>query len=194
MSPDARLDARIRAGLLDEPTIDEADTRDALRVVLDRSGRPARRRRTGAVVAMAAAAAAIVGLLVVPGLLLDDEPVKPPVAPPSVDSSVILGDWQRAVVGAETLTGSWRMDLGADGVVTLEAPAGSPVETDGVSYGLTDDLLRLDAFVNGVCAEQPAGQYRWAVVGATLWLTVVDEPCDQRAEVFEGSWTRPGGA
>ncbi len=192
MTPDPGFDAQIRTALLAVPGPDDADTRDALRTVLARTGRPAR-RRSGPLV-IAAAAAAIAAVVVVPVVVQDDPRPPPSVQPTDPARPALVGAWRRTVGPGEEVSGSWRMELREDGVMVLAAPASSSVQTDGISYEATAGDVRFDAFVNDLCAELPAGAYRWSVSEAGLRLTVVDETCAARALVFEGTWTSATGS
>lgn len=84
------------------------------------------------------------------------------------------------------------MDLRDDGVVRLAGPRDLPASTEGVSYAVAGDEVRIDAFVNDACAEQPAGVYRVVVSDTMLRLTALDESCSLRAAVFDGTWGRAG--
>ena len=87
--------------------------------------------------------------------------------------------------------GSWTLRLEPDGVARLIAPR--PVEGgDGASYAVGESTLRLDAFANGSCNDQPAGSYRWSVTSSALQLVPEGEPCPFRRSVFSGEWLRAG--
>lgn len=192
---DTRLDARVRRALATLPTVDDVDTRDALQSVLERSesrrgGSPsAARRWTGpvaAAVAVAAVAATVAlgAVVVVPG----PEPDRaPPLAGPT--PSTISGSWERRVPAsrADEVAGGWSMTLASDGVLRLSGPDGAP-SAEGASYSTEGTRLRVDAFVNNVCAELPAGTYEWLVSSDALTLAVVDDPCPARADLLVGTW------
>ena len=75
-----------------------------------------------------------------------------------------------------------------NGVLALTGPAGGPA-TDGVSYAVDADRLRVNAFANDMCANLDAGEYRWSVTRGALILAVISDPCDVRVAVFGGRWT-----
>jgi hypothetical protein len=183
---DARLDARVRGALIELPAPDDAATRDALHVVLERSRGPRRRPRTWVAPVLAAAAVAVLALLA--GRLVDEpDPTTPE---PAAPTEALVGPWVRQVTSSESpdWDGRWRLTLTADGVLTLSAPDGAAASSEGASYAATDNQLRSDVFVNSVCSEMPAGVYAWAVVGESLTLSAVDDQCVDRVEVFVGTW------
>jgi hypothetical protein len=75
-----------------------------------------------------------------------------------------------------------------NGVLALTGPAGGPA-TDGVTYAVDADRLRVNAFANDLCATLDAGEYRWSVTGRALTLAAISDPCDARVAVFGGRWT-----
>ena len=74
-----------------------------------------------------------------------------------------------------------------NGVLPLTGPTGGPA-TDGVTYAVDADRLRVDAFANDLCATLDTGMYRWSVTGRTLTLAVISDPCAARVAVFGGRW------
>jgi hypothetical protein len=186
MNAENRLDARLRSALEQQSVgVGEIDTPSALLEALDRSARRTRRTRIGYAVAgaLAAAAAAVVVAVIGPnGPPRQLEPVSP--TPPT-------GTWQRTLTETGQWSGRWSITFSAGNVLVLTAPAGlSPDEgaVDGASYAVRDDTLRLDAFSNGACLDQPAGAYRWTVDGDRLFLEAADDPCQERRHVFAGVW------
>lgn len=189
---ETRLDARVRHALAALPTPEDAETRDALRSVLARSSRPVGdrsypARRWGGPVAAAVAVASVAAAVTVGALVTPREPDGTPslTSPPEV----ITGTWQRRVPASEAgeVAGRWRMGLTADGVLSLTGPAGTP-PAEGASYSTDGSELRIDAFVNNVCAELAAGSYAWVIASGDLTLVVLDDPCPTRVDVFAGTW------
>lgn len=189
---ETRLDARVRRALTALPAPDDVDTRTALRSVLDRSpgrghDRPSAARRWGAPLAAAAAVAAVaaavtVGALVTPG---PDRtaPLEGPLETPT-------GTWERQVPPSEEapIRGRWTMTLTPDGVLALVGPKGAP-SAEGASYSNDRRQVRVDAFVNNMCGELPAGTYEWRLATGDLTLSVVDDSCRARADLLAGSWS-----
>jgi hypothetical protein len=186
MTAESRLDARLRSTLEQQSVgVGEIDTPSALLSVVNRSARRTRRKRIGYVVggALAAAAAAIVVAVIGPS--------GPPGQPEPVTPTPPTGTWQRTLTGAGQWSGLWSLTFSAGNVLELNTPVGlSPDEgaADGASYAVRDDTLRLDAFSNGACLDQPAGVYRWTVDGDRLFLEAADDPCRERRDVFAGVW------
>ena len=185
MNAENRLDARLRSTLERQSVgFDEIDTPSAMLVVVARSAQRTRRTRigyamAGALAAAAAIAVAVIGPTGTPG---QPEPATP--TPPT-------GTWQRTLTGAGQWSGRWSLAFSAGHVLTLTTPIGLPPDegaVDGTSYAVRDDKLRLDAFSNGACLDEPAGAYRWTVDGNRLFLEATDDPCLQRRHVFAGVW------
>ena len=74
-----------------------------------------------------------------------------------------------------------------NGVLTLTGPTGGPA-TDGVTYAVDADRLRVNAFANDLCTTLETGMYQWSVTGRTLTLAVISDPCEARVAVFGGHW------
>jgi hypothetical protein len=185
VTDDARLDARVRSVLTDLPVPDEAATRAALVTVLQRSG--GRRTDRGPWVVPAAAAAAVLAVAALATAFLGrSQPEHPAPAEPAS----VVGSWERQVSGARLpgWDGGWRMTLSADGVLTLAGPATATDSSEGASYADSGGRLRVDAFVNSACAELPAGVYAWNRDAQGLTLTLVEDPCDARPDLFAGRW------
>lgn len=193
MTDDAtRLDARVRRALTTLPAPDQAETRAALRTVLERSteGRPDRSASTrwwGAPLAAAAAVGVVAATITVGTLITNGSDQQPPLERPAPGTPV--GTWERLVSasGAGTVSGTWTMTLTPEGVLRLTGPAGAP-SSEGASYSTDGRRVRVDAFVNNVCAELPAGTYGWTVAAGDLTLSLLDDPCSPRADLFSGTW------
>lgn len=189
MNAESRLEARLRSTLERQSVaVDEIDTRSALLAVVGRSARRTRRQRIGYAMGglLAAGAAAIVVAVMGPS--------RPPGQPEPVTSTPPTGTWQRTLSQAGQWSGRWSLTFSAGNVLALTIPAGLPPDqgaADGASYAVREDTLRLDAFSNGACLDQPAGVYRWTVDGDRLFLEAADDPCQERRHVFAGVW-RPG--
>ena len=188
MNAESRVEARMRSTLERQSVgVAEIDTPSALRAALDRSARRTRRSRIGyAVGGVLAAAAVAVGVAVI-------VPSGPPGQPEPVTPTPPTGTWQRTLPAAGQWSGQWSVTFSVGNVLELTTPVGlSPDEggADGASYAVRDDTLRLDAFSNGACLDQPAGLYRWTVDGDRLFLEAADDPCQERREVFAGVWRR----
>lgn len=199
--PESRpWDAELREDLHARGDQLTVDVEAALRTVNARTDQ-ARHRRTwarSAGVALVAAAAAVA--VVVAGPVLHDRNQAPPAtrttlspAPTTGGASALSHTWQRtvgAVPAAPGVAGGWSMRLPRtdNGVLALTGPAGGPA-TDGVTYAVGADRLRVNAFANDLCATLDAGMYRWSVTGPALTLAVISDPCDARVAVFGGRWT-----
>ena len=190
MSDDPRLDARLRAALLDGPAPDELRTRAALDDVLARSSASQRRRRVAIPLAVAAAVLAVLAVLPVLVPRGDDRERPQPVEPVP---TAVEGSWRRTAqgLGPAGWDGAWQVTLDADGVLRVRGPVSADVRVDGASYRVDGDLLLLDPFVNDVCADADAGLYRWRRAGDRLVLSAVEEPCPAREALFDGTWSRP---
>lgn len=190
---DTRLDARVRRAITALPTPDDAETHRALLNVLERSsgrraGRPYVARRWGAPLAAAAAAVGVVAATVAVGALIASGPDQTP-SPQGPAPDTLSGTWQRRVAPeAGLVSGRWTMTFRPDGVLALTGPAGAP-SAEGASYSGDRSRIRVDAFVNNVCAELPAGTYEWKVAGSDLTLVRVDDPCPTRADLLAGTWS-----
>ncbi len=185
MTDDTRLDARVRSVLTDLPVPDETATRAALVTVLERSqGRDGKDRRPW-LVPLAAAAAVVIVAGLATAFLDRSQSTPQPAAPLSV-----VGSWERQVSGAGTpgWDGEWLMTLTADGVLTLDGPATATDSSEGASYADSGGQLRVDAFVNSACSELPAGVYAWTRDARGLTLSLVEDACDARPDLFAGRW------
>ena len=60
---------------------------------------------------------------------------------------------------------------------------------EGASYSNDRRQVRVDAFVNNMCGELPAGTYEWRLATGDLTLSVVDDSCRARADLLAGSWS-----
>lgn len=189
MNAESRLEARLRSTLERQSVgVDEIETRSALLAVVGRSARRTRRKRIGYAMGSVLAAAAAASVVAVMG------PSGPPRQPAPVTSTPPTGTWQRTLSQAGQWSGRWSLTFSGGNVLALTTPAGLPPDqgaADGASYAVRADTLRLDAFSNGACLNQPAGVYRWTVDGDRLFLEAADDPCQERRDVFAGVW-RPG--
>ena len=187
MTDDTRLDARVRGVLTDLPVPDADATREALQSVLARS-EVGRRRSAWVAPALVAAAVAVVALL--GARLVTGSDTEPPA--PASPRDALVGDWSHRVRGADEATwdGRWRLALTDDGVLLLSGPDGADVSSEGASYAVTRGEFRTDVFVNSACSEEAAGVYAWRLDEDTLNLTELDDPCDDRVDVFAGAWRR----
>ena len=181
---DALLDARVRRGLQALPVPDDARTLAALGSVTSTHRAPAHNPWL-----LSAAAAAVVALLVTVPLLLRGQLGSPEPEPAPAPDSRLSGFWSRtvAVAADETWVGTWTLGFDAGGVLRVGPPTAVEA-TDGASYAVNGSQVRLDAFVNGACDSLPPGVYTWSRTGDALRLTPVDDDCEARTDVFEGSW------
>jgi hypothetical protein len=188
MTDDTRLDSLVRGALTELPLPDDAQTRAALGNVLERSRAPRVRSRAWVAPALIAAAVALAALAGVRLVTAQEQSTPTPSAP----TDALVGDWQRQVSGAEKSSwdGRWRLAIADDGVLLLSGPARTKVSSEGASYAATDAQIRIDVFVNSACPEMAAGVYGWERTGARLTLTLVEDPCEARAEMFDGTWRR----
>lgn len=189
MNAESRLEARLRSTLERQSVgIEEIETRSALLAVVGRSARRTRRKRMGYGMGGLLAAAAAATAVAVIG------PSDRAGQPEPVTSTPPTGTWQRTLSHAGQWSGHWVLTFSGGNVLALTTPAGLPPDqgaADGASYAVREDTLRLDAFSNGACLDQPAGVYRWTVDGDRLFLEAADDPCQERRDVFAGVW-RPG--
>ncbi len=188
MTDDTRLDARVRGALTDLPMPDDAQTLEALRVVLERSSGPRRQVRGWVAPVLVAAAVLLIALVV--GTWPERNATVQPAAPDRTDA--LVGQWERRVTDASTpgWNGTWRVILTRDGILQLRAPDTVSISTEGASWSATAGALRTDVFVNSVCAEQPAGVYFWHIEGGDLGLAAEQDGCVERSDVFAGTWRR----
>jgi hypothetical protein len=191
---------RLRQDLRDTAEARSVETEAALRAVLARAAVVRRRRRARRMVIGFLAVAASVVVLLQARPLLGGRALPPTTVDTSTPSrgSVVAtpaGAWRRDVTGgpaAGGVDGRWTMRLRDDGTVDLAGPSSGPA-TDGVSWAVEGDRLRLNAFVNDVCGNEGAGTYRWSRGARGLTLAAVSDTCRVRVAVFAGTWA-PGGA
>ena len=189
MTDDTRLDARVRGALAELPMPDDNATREALNAVLARSSRPRREPRAWIVPGLVAAA--VLALAAAGGLAggpaLDDR----------ADTASTTDRQHRRRLAAPG-DGSRQRGLErplADGAVRRRRPD-DPGARDGDQCGRRRVLHRhrrpvpYRVFVNSACPEQAAGVYEWRTGGSTLTLTLVEDPCAARIDVFAGTWRR----
>jgi hypothetical protein len=179
---DSVLDARVRRALQAVAAPDQVETLRALEQV-QHAKWPRLRRPVPALAA--AAALVLISLVTWRALPGDPEPEPAPAPGPELD-----GSWTRVVEAREepSWSGRWTVTFGADRVLDLVPPARAAEVTDGTSYEVTGSQLRVDAFVNSVCYELPPGAYAWARDGGGLRITVIDDQCTARVELFTGVW------
>ena len=137
--------------------------------------------------ALAAVAVAIVATV---SVLMGGGPHQSRPAPTGPPTSSLVGTWSQRVSGAALSgwNGRWRMVLERDGVLTLNGPVGATASSEGASYSATAGRVRVDAFANSVCDELAAGTYAWMVRGDALTVTLIDDPCTARRDLFVGTW------
>lgn len=189
---DTRLDARVRRALTTLPAPDQEQTRAALHTVLERStgrrpDRSASTRWGRATLAAAATVGVVAATAAVGAFITEDSDRPPPLERPT--PATAIGTWERLVTasGADATSGRWTMTLTPEGVLRLTGPAGAP-SSEGASYSIDGRRVRVDAFVNNVCADLPAGTYGWTVATGDLTLSLLDDPCTPRADLFSGTW------
>jgi hypothetical protein len=180
-SPD-RLDMLLRTELR---RADAERVESRYDAVLARSAQRTRRRRAGL-----AAAAATVVVAGVGGALQ----WRPPTPPPAVDrpQATLSGAWTRTVTEGSVGDGAWRLSFGDASVLAVEGPPDRPPTsvTDGASYNVSADRLRVNLFVNGACDAAQVGTYRWTVDSRLLYLDVVKDDCEVRQDLLVGTWVR----
>ncbi len=186
VNADAFLDARVRRGLQSLPAPDDVRTTAALAAVRAEHREPA--RPPWALVA--AAAAVVVVLLVSLPLLLRSELLGDEPDPAPAPASTLSGSWTRDVTSTQdrSWVGTWSIGFADRGVLMLSPPTRAREVGDGAAYTTDGPQVRMDAFVNSLCDGLPPGVYGWAQTGGGLRLTVLDDACEARAEVFEGTW------
>lgn len=180
-SPD-RLDLLLRTELHRADGLPVESRYDA---VLARSSQRTRRRRTG----LAAAAA----ILVVTGIggVLQWQPSSPPPAVNRPHGS-LSGSWTRTVAEGTVGDGAWTLSFEEAPVLAIEGPPDRPANsvTDGASYTVNGDQVRVNIFVNGACDAAQVGTYRWTIDAGLLYVDVVEDDCGVRQELLVGTWVR----
>jgi hypothetical protein len=189
------LDRRLRDGVdrltsQVDPDVDRS---------LDRTFRRARRtialRRAGAasVVAASVALAIVIGPRTIDALRNERAP-SPATKPSNTNPAAIAGTYQIVIPNDEPavrqnhLAGRWTIGLGTDGIMTVSTPPSYAGPRSGYRFRISGEEFRTDLFSTGVCSGIPPGVYRWALSGATLTLTPIDEQCTARATLL-GSQT-----
>jgi hypothetical protein len=186
------VEDRLRAGFAADADLVAPRTEDALEDIRRRRRRGRAARWAGASIAAVATAAATVGVV---ALLPQVLPARGPELGGSPPTSLV-GDYTVAVGAGpaaqrEGMTGRWRVSLTSEGSLLIQPPAGFPGATSGTSYAVDGDELTTNALVDQPgCQAEPSGRYRWAMSGATLELTVVEDRCRARRILFGGTWSR----
>lgn len=179
-SPD-RLDLLLRTELRRADDLPVDNPYDA---VVARSAQRTRRRRVG----LAAAAAVLVAAGVGGVLQLQSSSTPPPAV--EQPHATLAGSWTRTVTSGAVGDGAWTLSFEGPPVLRMEGPTDRPATsvTDGASYTVSGDEVRVNIFVNGVCDVAPVGTYRWTVDGALLYLEPIDEGCAARRQLLTGTW------
>lgn len=179
-SPD-RLDLLLRTAL---HRADDLPVETAYDAVVARSAQRTLRRRIGL--------AAVVAVLVVAGVGGVLGLQAPPAPPPAVDHphATLQGAWTRTVTGGEVGDGAWTLTFADPPMLEIVGPPDRPSTsvTDGASYTVSGDEVRVNIFVNGVCDVAQVGTYRWTATGGLLYLDVIADDCEQRQELLVGTW------
>jgi hypothetical protein len=162
-------------------------------------------RRAGAGLGVAAAIALLV--LVGPRLL---DALETPTTPGRTSPSPILGpetiagtyvttvDPGSPIVEENGLAGTWTFELGADGSMTVTAPAAFTGALEGYMFDLDGGVFRTNAFVNDLCNEaqglgRPIGEYGWELVAGDLVFQARADACLARAAIFDDAIFREIG-
>ncbi|HEY3014153.1 MAG TPA: hypothetical protein VGJ41_03530 [Nocardioides sp.] len=180
-SPD-RLDRLLRTELR---RADDFPVESRYHAVLARSAQRTRRRRTGLV-----ATAAILVVTGIGGVLQwQSSPTPPAVDQPHASLS---GSWTRTVTEGTVGDGAWTLSFEEAPLLAIEGPPDRPATsvTDGASYAVRGDQVRVNIFVNGACDAAQVGAYRWTVDAGLLYLDVVEDDCEVRQELLIGTWVR----
>lgn len=180
MTPSDRLDVMLRA---DFHRADELYVDSRYDAVLARSTQRTRRRRA---FFAATAAAFVIGAIGSVAL------IRPQLDPPATNqpAAALDGSWGRTVAAEDAGAGAWTLTFAEDNVLEVEGPPDRPARTvtDGASFAVEGDLVRVNLFVNGACDEAQIGTYRWTRDGGLLYLDLVDDNCEAREHLLVGTW------
>jgi len=183
MSSADRLDQLLRAELRRADDLPVASRYDA---VLARSRQRTRRRRiaVGALAVVLVAVGAGIGSTRLPDGGGDSVVTE--------RAHGLSGSWSRTVTDASVGEGAWTLTFASARRLGIDGPPSRPagLVTDGATYADDDGLLRVDAFVNGLCTAAAVGSYRWTVTDDLLYLEVEDDRCEERRAVLAGTWVR----
>jgi hypothetical protein len=189
------IDTRLRQGLERSASGATTDLVDDLPDALARG----RRRKLVLVAVRATTVAAVLAIVTVVGPRLvssirNEQPAVPAPTPSigTTDFSAIAGTYTvelsntDATVAANRMAGTWRIELGPDGAISLSIPAGFTREGQapaGNAFTLAASQFRTNLFYNDFCHS--IGVYRWQLRGTRLTFTPMNEDCAVRRAVFE---------
>jgi len=155
-----------------------------------RRARVRRRRTVTGVATLAIMAVALVSAVTFGHLR------NPTQAQPARNQDPILGTYSADVggtpAGLSRLSGHWRLELRSDGTLGVVAPKGFRGIATGFHFSTEGDDIRVDLFIQDLCAGLPAGTYTWARDITGLRLRVVDDQCVARSALLTGRTWNPG--
>lgn len=188
------IDSRLRQGLERSASAATADLTDDLPDALVRG----RRRKRVMVATRATALAAGLAIVAVGGprlvgALRTDQPGGPKPSPSvaATDFSAIAGTYTVELTNADTtvaanqMAGTWTIQLGPDGAMSLSIPAGFTREGQapaGNAFTLAASQFRTNLFYSDFCHS--IAVYRWQLRGTRLTFTPLSEDCAVRQAVF----------
>jgi hypothetical protein len=191
------VERRLRGGLERNAGVVDPDVERFLAIVVRRA-RPRvimRRAAAGLAVAAALATALVAGppVLHVIQSAHRDVPAAHPSRTPGV--TPLSGTFTRTVAPGTTaitvnhMAGSWTIRLGGEAIQAVSAPPGFTGVLSTFQFQVRGSMFRTNLFIQDVCANKPAGTYRWAVSDRILRFTAVSDPCQARVAFFtSGQW------
>jgi hypothetical protein len=185
------LDARVKDSLERSSLIVDPDVRRELATVRRKTRRAIVRQRIG--FAMLAAAAIVAAVFLGPRVLdvIRSQRQQPATHPSSSPQQIVgfygtdLSTTDGPQIRASKLSGLWTMSVRGDGLLVLTPPVGA----QGVSpltstYRVDGDRIVTTAFSRDLCSGIGSGVYRWQRSGASLSLTVDQDPCRIRVAIL----------
>jgi hypothetical protein len=192
MFNDEEVDRRIRDGLNRSAQGVDANAAVLLGEATGRGHRAVRKRRQVRVLSCVTVVVALAALAVAP-LTLSRHTREQPAEP--VHISRLAGSFARTipqgggVVQTGHLAGRWTLRFSQRGTARVQAPPTFEGISSGVSFLEHADGIRIDIFVQDLCAGQPVGSYQWVNESNTLRFTNVDDTCAARIGLLSGgSW------
>ncbi|MFI5392499.1 MAG: hypothetical protein ACHQY1_02080 [Myxococcota bacterium] len=203
------VDDRIRRGLHEPPEPVDESLERALAHVMARG----RRKRLVRRIAVAGVAAVLALILAATGPLLlrtdrDLVPADPsPTPSPSATAalpSALVGRFRAGFghPGFEGLSDQWHLRIAPTGRFGVrgtldgaEIAETGLIRLDPATSADPSPLILVDALVDGACRGMDGGTYSWGSDDRGVFITAVDEPCDDRAAIMTIAahlWARTG--
>lgn len=183
------VDDRLRQGLGANASTFEPAVETSLDAVRRRGRRAghARMARAGGLAAAAAAAAALVAVVVRPEVV-EDRSTAPPVAATSPTAD-LFSRYEADVTRPRSLAGRWTLELSGNGSAIVTPPDGYAGVVSGTIFTADRERLRINLFVQDVCADVGNGEYAWSRDGDRLVLAVSNDSCEARTRFFsDNEW------